>query len=49
MNWLSFTAKSDVVAVAAIVTLAVLVVLFASLFFGRQVETKSRQRRGNNL
>ena len=32
MNWLSFTAKNDVVAVALIVTLAVLV--------GRQVGTK---------
>jgi hypothetical protein len=40
MNWLSLTAKNDVVAVALIVTLAVLGILFASLFFGRQVETK---------
>jgi hypothetical protein len=31
MNWLYFTTKNDVVAVALIVTLAVLGLLFASL------------------
>ena len=33
MNWLSFTAKNDVVDVALVVTLAVLGILFASLFW----------------
>jgi hypothetical protein len=49
MNWLSFTAKSDVVAVALIVTLAVLGILFASLFWPDRLRRKSRQKRGNDL
>jgi hypothetical protein len=47
MNWLSFTAKNDVVAVALIVTLAVLGILFASLFWptgGTKVAPKARER-----
>jgi hypothetical protein len=49
MNWLSFTANNDVVAVALIVTLAVLAILFASLSLADRLRRKSRQKRGNDL
>ena len=49
MNWLSFRAKNDVVDVASIVTLAVLGILFASLFLADRLGRKSRQKRGNDL
>jgi hypothetical protein len=49
MNWLSFTVENDVVAVALIVTLAVLGILFASLFLVDRLGRKSRQKRGNDL
>jgi hypothetical protein len=49
MNWLSFTAKNDVVAVALVVTLAVLGILFASLFLADRLRRKSRQKQGNDL
>jgi hypothetical protein len=49
MNWLSFTAKNDVVAVALIVALAVLGILFASLFLADRLRRRSRQKRGNDL
>jgi hypothetical protein len=49
MNWLSFTTKNDVVAVALIVTLAVLGLLFASLFLVDRLRRKSHRKRGNDL
>jgi hypothetical protein len=49
MNWFSLMAKNDVVAVALIVTLAVLGILFASLFLADKLGRRSRQKRGNDL
>jgi hypothetical protein len=49
MNWFSFMAKNDVVAVALIVTLAVLGILFAILFLADKLGRRSRQKRGNDL
>jgi hypothetical protein len=49
MNWFSFMAKNDVVTVALIVTLAVLGILFASLFLADKLGRRSRQKRKNDL
>ena len=47
MHWLSFTATNDIVAVALIVTLVVLGILFASLFLADKLGRKSRRKPGN--
>jgi hypothetical protein len=48
MHWLSFETMNDVLTAALIVTLLVLGILFASLFFADKLGRKSRQKRGND-
>jgi Na+/pantothenate symporter len=46
-HWLSFTATDDVVAVALIVTLLVLGILFVSMFLADKFGRQSRKKRRN--
>ena len=47
MDWLSLATVNDVVAVALIITLLVLAMLFVSLFFADKLRRKSRPKKGN--
>jgi hypothetical protein len=47
MDWLSLATVNDIVAVALIVTLLVLAMLFVSFFLADKLRRKSRPKKGN--